>query len=339
MELLVDGQQIMAQVQNNCKHVLDARGESCNTVGAIIGSERELRLYSCNQHPATQSVIEGQPQSHRDVCAAPLLGVNLAGRMGGQVSGLICEEVRGSITMELYIIRHAQSTNNALADVGERVCDPTLTELGERQADYLGRHLATGSELVPPASSTNGRDPQPYRFARVYCSPMWRALQTAVPIKRALGLSPQVWTDIHEQGGIFLDHGDGRGPVGYPGKTRREIQSMFPDYVLPAEVTARGWWNRDYEDWSTCHERAVRVAEELRQWAATDERADDSIAIVSHGGFIDALLKALFNQPPEGQLFYYHYNTAISRIDFRLDGRLDVRYLNRLDHLPPGLIS
>ena len=241
--------------------------------------------------------------------------------------------------MELYIIRHAQSTNNALADPGERVCDPTLTELGERQAHILGRHLAAGAELVPVASRTNGRDRQPYGFTRVYCSPMWRALQTAAPIKWAVDLAPQVWTDIHEQGGIFLDHGDGRGPVGYSGKTRREIQSVFPDYVLPADVTAKGWWNRDYEDWSTCHERAIKVAGELHRWAESDERRDETIAIVSHGGFIDALLKALLNQLPERQLFYYHHNTAISRIDFRPDGRLDVRYLNRLDHLPPELIT
>jgi 2,3-bisphosphoglycerate-dependent phosphoglycerate mutase/probable phosphoglycerate mutase len=127
--------------------------------------------------------------------------------------------------------------------------------------------------------------------------------------------------------------------VGYPGKTRQEIRSVFPDYVLPPDVTANGWWNRDYEDWSTCRERAIKVAEALHQWAESDEGKDEIIAIVSHGGFIDALLKALFNQLPERQLFYYHYNTAISRIDFRPDGRLDVRYLNRLDHLPPELIT
>ena len=50
------------------------------------------------------------------------------------------------ITMQLYIVRHAQSTNNALADIRDRVCDPTLTELGERQAEIVGGHLAAGIE-------------------------------------------------------------------------------------------------------------------------------------------------------------------------------------------------
>lgn len=241
--------------------------------------------------------------------------------------------------MELYIIRHAQSTNNALADPRDRDCDPTLTELGEHQADILARHLVAGVELVPPGTTTNGRERQGYDFSHVYCSPMWRSLQTAGPIGQALGLTPEVWTDIHEQGGIYLNHGDGRGPVGYPGKTRQEIRAVYPHYVLPEEVTEQGWWNRDFEDWPICHQRASRVAAQLRQWAYGDEWSDEHIAIVSHGGFVDALLKALFNQSSDGQLFYYHYNTAISRIDFRDDGRLAVRYLNRVDHLPAKLIT
>jgi len=194
--------------------------------------------------------------------------------------------------MQLYIIRHAQSINNALADPRDRDRDPTLTELGQRQAGILARHLAAGVELVPPASTTNGRDRQGYYFTRLYCSPMWRALQTADSIGQALGLTPEVWADIHEQGGIFLDHWDGRGPTGYPGKTRQEIQAVFPHYVLPSDVTERGWWNRDYEDWPACHERAIRVAGALRKWAACDERGDERVAIVSHGGFVDALLNS-----------------------------------------------
>jgi broad specificity phosphatase PhoE len=241
--------------------------------------------------------------------------------------------------MLLYIIRHAQSTNNALADPRDRDRDPTLTELGERQADILARHLAAGAELVPMASATNGRDRPGYNFTRLYCSPMWRALQTADSVGQALGLTAEVWADIHEQGGIYLDHWDGRGPIGYSGKTRQEIQAVFPHYVLPEDVTERGWWNRDFEDWPACHERAIRVADELRAWADCDQGGDECIAIVSHGGFVDALLKALFTQTADRGVFYYHYNTAISRIDFREDGRLNVRYLNRVDHLPPELVS
>ncbi len=237
--------------------------------------------------------------------------------------------------MQLYILRHGQSTNNALTDQRDRVCDPPLTKLGERQAEILARHLDAGQEPSSPNSGSVGQDSQNRRVTRLYCSPMWRALQTARPIGLAIGLMPEVWIDIHERGGVFLDHGDGRGPLGYPGKTRQELQAEFPNYVLPKDITEQGWWNREFEGWAACHRRAITVAEELRQWAENDER----IVIVSHVDFIDALIKALLNQLPDTNIFYSHYNAAISRIDFQGDGCLDVCYLNRVNHLPRGLTS
>ncbi len=242
--------------------------------------------------------------------------------------------------MELYLIRHGQSTNNALSEARERVFDPALTGLGLRQAQLAAEHLANGlnPELAVWTPEGGGSAPNRcgYGITRLYCSPMMRALQTAQPIGQALGLAPEVWVDIHEQGGIFLDHGEADGGVvGYPGKTRPEILAEFPGYKLPAGITDLGWWKWGYEEMSVCHGRAVRVAEELVKRAAGDER----IAMVSHGGFVDALLKALSNQLPGYFLFYFHYNTAITRVDFRGDGRLDFRYLNRVAHLPPDAIS
>lgn len=242
--------------------------------------------------------------------------------------------------MELYIIRHGQSTNNTLTNHRERVMDPPLTELGWRQAEIVARHLAEGVNLEQQRGvseeDTHVRTRQGYGITRLYCSAMHRALQTAQPIGRALGLVSEVWVDIHEHGGIYLDYGNEKGIVGYPGRTRSEILSEFPDYILPDEITENGWWNNGHEDWSSCLGRGIKVANALRRRAANGEQ---HIAIVSHGGFIDALLKALLNQLPGRHVFYHHYNTAITRVDFRSDGRLDIRYLNRVDHLPPELVS
>ena len=241
--------------------------------------------------------------------------------------------------MELYIIRHAQSTNNALRDQRERVSDPPLTEIAERQAQLVADHLANGlnfaSTMGESDEATGAYSQKGFGLTRLYCSAMWRALQTAEPISEALGLSPEVWVDIHEHGGIFLDHHDGQGPVGYPGKTRSDILTRFPQYCLPDEVSDEGWWTGGYEDWSACHGRAIKVARHLLQWADRKER----IGIVTHGGFIDALLKALFNQLPNPHVFFHHNNTAITRLDFYRDGRIGLRYLNRVDHLPPELIT
>ncbi len=224
--------------------------------------------------------------------------------------------------MELYIIRHAQSSNNALADPTQRVCDPVLTELGRRQAQVLAHYLAAGNGP--------GR-----HIDRLYTSPMCRALQTAQPVGRALGLRPEVWIDLHEEGGIYLDDSDGGRPVGYPGKTRPEMLAEFPECVLPEEVTERGWWNRGFEEKEAVGERALRVAAALQSWPANPAR----IAIVTHGAFVDSLLKTFFGQWPGDEIFYYNYNTAISRLDLHGAGRFDVRYLNRVDHLPLALVS
>ena len=244
--------------------------------------------------------------------------------------------------MELYIIRHGQSTNNALTDMRDRVMDPPLTELGHRQARAVAQHLASGvnPEMSVGVSEedTSVRRRHGYGITRIYCSAMHRALQTAHPIGEALGIAPEVWVDIHEHGGIYLDYDDDRGLVGYPGKTRSEILTEFPGYILPDGVTEAGWWNRDHEDWPGCQGRAIRVAGELRE-LAQQVGAHERVAMVSHGGFINALLKALLNHLPSPEIFYHHFNTAITRLDFRPEGRLSVRYLNRIPHLSPENVS
>lgn len=218
--------------------------------------------------------------------------------------------------MELYLIRHAQSTNQVLDEPESKVFDPPLTDLGERQAVLLAEYLGGGRER----SRAPGGD-----INSLICSPMWRALQTARPLSEALDLSPEVWVDVHEQV---------RAMETYAGSTRERIQAAFPDYVLPDEIADQGWWNRAGESRSETIERAIRVAEKLWESAESDQR----FAIVSHARFIDSLLKAFLNHLPGYDSWYHHFNTGVSRLG--LGGRrLDVRYLNRVDHLPPALVS
>lgn len=235
--------------------------------------------------------------------------------------------------MRLYMIRHAQSTNNALADPSGRVCDPPLTALGHRQARRLARFLSAGVERLEGGAAL-GR-PLGYRFARLFCSPMYRSLLTAQYLAKALGLAPEVWVALHEHGGVYLDHGGEQGIVDYPGKTRAEMLAEFPGYVLPDDVTERGWWFRAREDYAGCCDRAARVAETLRSWASSEE----CIALLSHGGFLDALLKHLLGTPADRGRFYAHSNTGITCMHLRGDGSVRLEYLNRVDHLPPELVT
>jgi 2,3-bisphosphoglycerate-dependent phosphoglycerate mutase/probable phosphoglycerate mutase len=242
--------------------------------------------------------------------------------------------------MDLYIIRHAQSTNNALLDQRLRVCDPELTELGFRQAKILAEHLARGRDGGGEAPSS---DPEAgawghtasYGIARILCSPMRRALLTAQPVGQALGLRPEVWVDIHEHGGIYLDHGDSVGKVGYPGIARAELLAQFPGYAVPDELTDAGWWDDGYEELAGCAARAANVADRLRAMGSSDER----ITMVTHGGFSSFLFNALLGPAQAQPTSYHHDNAGISLVRFKPDGRISVRYLNRVAHLPPEMIT
>ncbi|MEW6754493.1 MAG: histidine phosphatase family protein [Candidatus Latescibacterota bacterium] len=260
--------------------------------------------------------------------------------------------------MELYLIRHGQSRNNALADIRLRDRDPELTALGQEQARRVGEYLAAGKHLLPsqrdggrPAvdeaisggqrpAAASPVGPAAGAIQRLFCSPMVRALQTAVPIGRALGLRPEVWIEVHEFGGIYLDHGDERGVVGYPGQTRAALAARFPECGLPAGVGEDGWWRGGMEDFAAGQARAARVADCLREWAAgSGPEAGQRLALVSHGGFLGSLLQALGRQPCAQSLYCEHGNTGITGLSFRPDGMVLLLYANRLDHLSDELIS
>ena len=229
--------------------------------------------------------------------------------------------------MQLYIVRHAQSSNNALADERLRVQDPPLTGLGWRQAELTAQYLL---DALGRAGDEGATGPG---INRLFCSAMLRALQTAQVIGRALGLSPEVWVDLHEHGGIWLNHGDGRGIVGYGGITRAHLQAAFPGYIIPDNLTDTGWWRGGHESVEACATRAGRVAATLRAWTPDTDR----IAIITHGDFTSYLLNALLGAPQTTS--FHQENCGIALVSFRGNARLSIRYLNRLDHLPPEMIT
>ena len=227
--------------------------------------------------------------------------------------------------MQLFLIRHGQSFNNALKDVTARVADPELTERGVEQARLVAAHLAAGGHL-----RSSERDSGP-KLDELYCSPMIRALQTAEPIARVLGLTPHVRTDIHEIGGIYLDNGDGTA-TGFPGCTREEIAGRFSGFACDV-IGECGWWLGGKETPGEGRGRALAAAAELTARSGEPLR----VGVVSHGDFMSALIKALANHLPSWGLQYHHENTAITRIDF--DDGVVVEYMNRADHLPALLLS
>jgi 2,3-bisphosphoglycerate-dependent phosphoglycerate mutase len=177
--------------------------------------------------------------------------------------------------MELYLVRHSQSLNNALPQT-QRVDDPGLTELGHLQAEHLAQSLA------------------PFDLTKIYSSPFLRTLETSEHLWRATGLRPEVRVELHEKGGCV----SGVSPEtmqGRPGMTRQQMADRFPEYLIPPDIDGQGWWQcQPYEPLSAARDRATNLYLNL----CRENRANnDRIVLVMHGD-IELLFLACFHNGP-----------------------------------------
>jgi len=239
--------------------------------------------------------------------------------------------------MEFYFIRHAQSENNLLYDTtgasDGRSQDPELTEAGRRQAEILARFLGRSD----PAAMVRRPDPQNiagFGITHLYTSLMVRAVATGAIIARALKVPLVAWEDLHETGGIYLDDEPTGKRIGQPGRNRAYFETHYPDLVLPATLGEAGWWNRPFEE---REQRPARAERFLRELLARHGGKEDHVAVVSHGGFYNVLLRAVFKIEREDCWFGLN-NAAITRLDFDADG-VALDYVNRLDFMPKDWVT
>lgn len=245
--------------------------------------------------------------------------------------------------MQLYMIRHAQSENNQLwAQTGSsngRSPDPLLTEMGQQQAHYLAHHLARNWAQADPDNDPHNR--LGFNFTHLYSSLMVRAVATGGAIAERVNLPLVAWEIIHEFGGIYDHDHDTNARIGLPGPNRAYFEAAYPALVLPEGLGEAGWWGeRPYEPLAQTMQRAQQFLAEL----LARHGPEDRVAIVTHGGFFVAVLRTLFgfatldNEEGENRIWLHAHNTSITRLDFS-EGRVDLLYLNRLDHLPTELIT
>ena len=243
--------------------------------------------------------------------------------------------------MELFVIRHAQSANNALwaanqSDVG-RFADPELSDLGEQQARYLARYLATANDGSPQPNPGNR-----YGLTHLYSSLMVRAIVTGTHVAEALDLPLGTWELVHEWGGIFDKDPKTGERVGLPGPNRAYFEARFPHLALPDSLGEAGWWNRPYE---APEEAPARAAQFLEEVIAKHGHTDDRVAIFTHAGFSHALLRTLTQyqrkkELPTGEVVvgFWKNNTGITRLRFT-DDSIRVIGVNNISFLPDALIS
>jgi broad specificity phosphatase PhoE len=157
----------------------------------------------------------------------------------------------------MILLRHGQSEFNLLFTQTRKdpgIVDPVLTRLGHDQAEAAAEALA-------------GRD-----IRRILVSPYRRAIQTALPAARRLGLPLMVTPLVRERYAFTCDIGS---PV-------TELRMTFPDLAL--DGLEEVWWPAEEEPATQVEGRAALFRAEM---AALDDWAHT--LVVSHWGFIMAL--------------------------------------------------
>ena len=127
-----------------------------------------------------------------------------------------------------------------------------------------------------------------------------------------------------------------------PGNDRTYFNERFPDLELPAALGHEGWYNRPVETEELFLRRSKQVVLDFEHRHAD---TDNCVAMVTHGDLIDQLVNELTGarRHPENYSSYWDanwafHNTSITRIDFISGSRVFV-YTNRLQHLPPELVT
>lgn len=227
--------------------------------------------------------------------------------------------------MRLYFIRHAQSVNNAFWEThgnsSGHVPDAELSDLGHQQAAHLAAYLERSD----------------FGITHFYTSPMTRAIQTALPCAKALGLPLHVMPDWFEIGGV-MGRNEAGERVPAPGADRASFQTRFPELHLPDGWAEHGWWQSKPRE---TDEQFVQRCQ--RAWTGLLERhgnTSDRVAIVSHGkfhaGFMATVLEVSLDR-----FVLVAANTGITCMDYREDGweHVMVSFTNRVAHLPPELLT
>ena len=154
----------------------------------------------------------------------------------------------------MILLRHGQSEFNLHYSATKRdpgIEDPRLTPLGHEQAEHAAEELANAG------------------VRRIIASPYTRALQTAAPLARRLGLPVLVTTAVRERYAFKCDVGS---PV-------RDLAAAWPGHDFSAIDDV--WWPTAHEPEAHVIARAAAFRSEM----ARDPDWRDTL-VVSHWGFI-----------------------------------------------------
>lgn len=221
--------------------------------------------------------------------------------------------------MQLYLIRHAESENNA-KPLDQRVEDPPITSIGHLQAELLANWI----ETLP--------------MDTLITSPVRRALQTTRYLHLKNNQHVHVWSDVFEEGGIYRGHGP-EATEGGPGLTRDEVIAHLAEderhCTLDDRITDAGWWLCQPRE---TPEEAIRRASHVSQRLVDQFNHEQTVVMVIHADFKRKLMIELLGPAANTLRLGKLFNTGTTRLVLEKNRWL-VESFNSVTHLPAGLIT
>jgi 2,3-bisphosphoglycerate-dependent phosphoglycerate mutase len=194
--------------------------------------------------------------------------------------------------VELILIRHALPVRR---EVLEGAADPELSEDGLAQARLLADYLGT----------------EPIHA--VYASPLRRAVQTAQPLSQRLDLTVTIVEDVAEYD--------------------RLSSAYIPVEELKATNDPR-WQQMLADTWEDRDETRAEFGDRVQ--AALDtiitDHPSQNVAVVCHGGVVNAYLARVLGTPDSSAFFYPNY-TSIHRVVAGRGGQRQILSINETPHL------
>ena len=194
--------------------------------------------------------------------------------------------------MEVLLIRHAIPIRRELES---GIADPELASEGLKQADLMAQYLSTE------------------KLHAIYASPMQRAQQTASPLATVQGLSITTIDGVAE----FDKNSNQYVPV----------EELKANNDPRWQEMLRGAWTSADETEEEFISLTVGSIENI-----IANNASQRVAIVCHGGVINAYLCHVLGLENQRGFFYPNY-TSIHRIAAASSGERSIVTLNETSHL------
>jgi probable phosphoglycerate mutase len=161
--------------------------------------------------------------------------------------------------MRVYFVRHGESEANLLRVFSNRGLRHGLTDKGRQQALAVARHL----EGIP--------------MAKLFSSPLLRAVQTAEILSRELGVPYETTDALREfDCGILEGKSDAA--------SREIFHEVFDDWM------ERGHWERRIDEGESFLDIRDRFVPFIEQLIAKYGHLPENVVLVGHGGIYLSML-------------------------------------------------